>query len=115
MANIDICPDCSDTTSAFLDLCLGQMNACKKCGGLGYIMKEGGVMTRSEHLDWCKKRALEYVGMGDTNQAFASMGSDLRKHPETANHSAIQLGMMLLIGGKLDSTEAMRKFIEGFN
>ena len=72
-------------------------------------------MTRQEHLDWCKKRALEYVEAGDPNQAYASMISDLGKHPETDRHSAIELGMMLLMGGQLSSAEQMRKFIDGFN
>lgn len=71
--------------------------------------------TRQQHLEWCKKRALEYCDMGDVNQAFASMGSDLEKHPETANHPAIQIGMMLLMNGHLSTPQAMRKFIEGFN
>jgi hypothetical protein len=71
--------------------------------------------TRQEHLAWCKKRALEYCDIGDVTQAFASMGSDLGKHPETENHAAIQLGMTLLMGGQLDSPMKMRKFIEGFN
>ena len=72
-------------------------------------------MTRQEHLDWCKKRALEYCVMGDVQQAFASMGSDLGKHPETLNHSGITLGMGLLIIGDLNTPEKMRRFIEGFN
>jgi len=72
-------------------------------------------MTRTEHLEWCKQRALEYVAAGDFNQAFASMGSDLGKHPETENHSGIRLGMMLLMSGNLDTAQAMKKFIEGFN
>lgn len=71
--------------------------------------------TRSEHLEWCKKRALEYVDDGDLNQAFASMGSDLGKHPETKDHPGINLGMMLLIGGMLGTPEKMREFINGFN
>lgn len=71
--------------------------------------------TRAEHLAWCKKRALEYCDTGDLNQAFASMGSDLGKHPETANHAAIQLGMMLLMAGHLNSPIKMKEFIEGFN
>lgn len=71
--------------------------------------------TRQEHLAWCKRRALEYVAMGDNNQAFASMSSDLRKHKDTANHAAIELGMMLLMAGHLNSPQEMRKFIEGFN
>jgi len=39
--------------------------------------------TRAEHLAWCKERALAYVEQGDLNNAFASLISDLRKHPET--------------------------------
>jgi hypothetical protein len=72
-------------------------------------------MTRQDHVDWCKKRALEYVASGDLPQALTSMASDLGKHDETRNHSAIQLGMMLLVGGHLGTPDKMRKFIEGFN
>lgn len=81
------------------------------------INKEGKMdnMSRSEHLAWCKKRALQYVDEGDLGQAFISMGSDLNKHPETAGHSGIQLGVMLQIAGQLNSQDKMRKFIDGFN
>lgn len=83
--------------------------------GAGLAAPTGSASSRAEHLAWCKKRALEYCDIGDVNQAYASMGSDLGKHPETANHAAIQLGMMLLMGGHLSSLMEMRKFIEGFN
>jgi hypothetical protein len=73
------------------------------------------IQTRAEHLAWCKQRALEYCDAGDTSQAWASMVSDLRKHPETEKHAAIELGMMMLMGGHLSTTGEMRKFIEGFN
>lgn len=72
-------------------------------------------MTRAEHLEWCKQRALECVDMNDTSQAWASMASDMSKHPETAKHSALELGMMLLMGGHLNSPVKMREFILGFN
>jgi len=72
-------------------------------------------VSRSEHVAWCKQRALELVDAGDLNGAFASMGSDLNKHPETQNHPACELGMMLLVGGFLGTPVEMRKFIEGFN
>jgi hypothetical protein len=72
-------------------------------------------MTREEHLDWCKQRAREYVDRGDLSNAYASMASDLGKHPETEGHQAIQLGMMLMMGGHLSSAAEMRKFIDGFN
>ena len=72
-------------------------------------------MTRGEHLAWCKQRALEYCDRGDLSDAFASMASDLGKHPETKNHSGIQLGMMMVMAGQLDTPEKMRNFINGFN
>lgn len=71
--------------------------------------------SREEHLKWCKRRALEYVERDDCSQAVASMLSDLRKHPETENHSAIELMAQLLFAGLLDSTVECRSFIEGFN
>ena len=71
--------------------------------------------TRQEHLEWCKKRSLEYIDMGDLNNAFASMMSDLRKHKETENHSAIGLGFGLKMNGFLSTQDEMRKFILGFN
>lgn len=71
--------------------------------------------NRQEHLAWCKQRALEYCDIGDVKQAFSSMASDLRKHPETADHAAIGLGFQMLLGGMLDSPEEMRRFINGFN
>ena len=72
-------------------------------------------MNRQEHLEWCKKRALEYVDQNDLQQAYASMASDLNKHPETEGHSAITLGMDLMMGGQLNTQDKMREFINGFN
>ena len=72
-------------------------------------------MTRQQHLEWCKKRAHEYLANGDIQNAYASMASDLNKHPETEGHPAVQLGMMLMMSGKLSSPTEMGKFIDGFN
>lgn len=74
-------------------------------------------MNRQEHMQWCKDRALEYVDMGDNQQAFASLASDLGKHPETdgARKLCGELGMPMLLMGHLDSPEQMRDFINGFN
>ena len=71
--------------------------------------------TRSEHLQWCKDRALEYVYTGDLSQAFASFQSDMRKHPDTANHLALEMGTMLLFSGNLSTPDQMIKWINGFN
>lgn len=70
-------------------------------------------MSRDEHLQWCKDRAIEYLP--DTQQAFASFMSDMRKHEETENHSALILMGKMFFAGHLGSAFAMKKFIEGFN
>ena len=72
-------------------------------------------MTRGEHLQWCKDRAMEYVNAGDLSQAFASFSSDMSKHSETATHSALPLGFSLMFAGHLGTTDKMEKWILGFN
>jgi len=72
-------------------------------------------MTRADHLAWCKERALAYVDQGDVQNAFASLISDLRKHPETEDHAAAELGMMLMMTGHLGTVTDMRDFINGCN
>ena len=71
-------------------------------------------MTREEHLDWCKKRAMEYVQRGDLTNAVTSMLSDLGKHKETEPYlkwaSLMGIGMLLT----KDSQNVVR-FIQGFN
>ena len=71
--------------------------------------------TRDEHLAWCKRRALEYVEAGDLVNGFASMASDLEKHPGTQGHIGIQLGLMEMMAGLLTTADQMRRFINGFN
>jgi hypothetical protein len=41
--------------------------------------------------------------------------ADLRKHPETKNHSGMELMMMMAMAGQFDRPGELRKFIEGFN
>ena len=69
-------------------------------------------MDRAEHLHWAKKRALEYLDIGDEAQAYQSLVSDLRDHPELKTHVGIELGFMLMFSGNMKD---MRKFINGFN
>jgi len=72
------------------------------------------MLTKEEHLDRCKKRALEYVDKGDLQRAFASMISDLSAHPEISDHIAIGLGVAIMRSGGLFDANSMRKFIEDF-
>ena len=78
-------------------------------------LQELNIMDRNTHLEWCKQRANEYVEQGDMQQAFASFQSDMTKHPETANHMALEMGTMLLISGNLSSQRQMIDWINGFN
>lgn len=71
-------------------------------------------MQRSDYLKWCKERALEYVEKGELDLAWASMVSDLNKNDETRNHLAINLGTMLMLSGRLNTKEEMKKFINDF-
>ena len=72
--------------------------------------------TRAEHLQWCKDRAIEILNeRGDCGEAYASFMSDMSKHPETEKHSALMMGMMLLMGGHNQTPDAMERFINGFN
>jgi hypothetical protein len=71
-------------------------------------------MTRAEHLQWCKDRALEYVEAGLLDQAMASFCSDWRKHDDMGSMPTvlIQLGTMYAMSG---NAEDMRRWITGFN
>jgi hypothetical protein len=70
-------------------------------------------MTRDEHLEWCKRRAREYLDRGDVTNAIASMGSDLMKHEELKNISAamMPIGLLYIVEHDLDGA---RRWIEGF-
>lgn len=74
-------------------------------------------MTRAEHLEWAKKRALEYLDAGDLDHAFTSMLSDLRKHEELEKHCGIELGVMMAVGlrGWVSNPDEVRRWIVGFN
>lgn len=71
-------------------------------------------MTRSEHLAWCKQRALEYLDKGDCANAVASIMSDMNKHPETKidNPFLNMLGMQAAASGDRLAT---KRYIDGFN
>lgn len=72
-------------------------------------------MTRDEHLNWCKERAIEIAKSGDIRGALTSMMSDLGKHSETRNHSGIMLTGLLMIAGRLKTIPEVIQHIEGFN
>ena len=71
-------------------------------------------MTRAEHLEWAKARALGELEEGSVAHAWASIVQDFALHPELANHLALGMGTHLLFSGQM-SEKQMREFIEGFN
>jgi hypothetical protein len=74
------------------------------------------VITRDEHLEGCKKRALEYLDASDTRQAFTSMLSDLGKHPELENHVGARIGVgFMMLPGWIDNPVEVRRWIVGFH
>lgn len=72
-------------------------------------------MTRQEHLDWCKKRALEYLDAGDIPNAVTSMLSDMQKHPDTKLGAASPLNILGMMAIRDNDHAGARRFIEGFN
>ena len=72
-------------------------------------------MDRSEHLQWSKDGALEYLP-DNPSEAFASMTSDLEKHDDLIGHPAILLGTCLMMTpGWIDDHVKVRDFVTGFN
>jgi hypothetical protein len=69
--------------------------------------------SREEHLEWCKKRALEYLDRGDVENAIASMGSDLGKHEDFTGivNKLMPLALFYAINNDYDGA---RRWIEGF-
>jgi hypothetical protein len=73
-------------------------------------------MTREEHLEWAKKRALEYLDANDPAQGFTSMICDLGNHPELKNHIGIRMGVgFMMLPGWITNTREVRRWIVGFN
>lgn len=71
------------------------------------------MVTREEHIAWCKKRALEYLDRNDLVNACSSMSSDLGKNPETKCDPLLaMLGMMAV---RDNDPAALRRWIEGFH
>jgi soluble cytochrome b562 len=70
-------------------------------------------MDEKEHLEWAKQRAYAYCDIGQFQEAFQSLVSDLNKHPAFANEgtqTSISLGVVQLMKGRLNTVEAMRHF-----
>lgn len=56
--------------------------------------------TRSEHVQFCKDRAMEYFNRGDLLEAVTSMMSDMGKHPETKSSTSGALAALGLMAAQ---------------
>lgn len=73
------------------------------------------MMPREEYLEWAKTRALEYLDQGDPTQAFTSMLSDMRKHPELENHAGNRIGVgFMMLPGWITNPVEVRRWIVGY-
>jgi hypothetical protein len=68
-------------------------------------------INRDDYIAYCKERAMQYLD--DPQQAIASLTSDMLDNRHTQNHPALQLGMLLLMTGQLDTGDKLIKFIQG--
>ena len=69
-------------------------------------------MTRSEHLQWAKNRAYEYLDKEDTVEALTSFMSDMSKHDELSDHIGLHLTRRML---DQEDVSRVRGHIERFN
>ena len=72
-------------------------------------------ISRADHLQWCKDRALKYVQQEDWNRAIESMMSDLGKHPETKLTPAEQQVLLTPILFMQTEEQKLIEWINGFN
>lgn len=70
-------------------------------------------MNAAQHFAWAQSRALEYVDLGQAENALSSFVSDLNKHPGTAG--LIHPDLMVLAAGELaiGGVRGVRDFITG--
>jgi hypothetical protein len=73
-------------------------------------------MTKEEHLEWAKLRALYYCDFGDPAQAVASMTSDMAKHPDIALPHGVIAGPLAdaLMAASRGNRAAVRDWILGW-
>lgn len=96
----------TDQQRELLNLVTDQPDLVREAAHSGYG-------SRADHIVWVKERALAALEANGPTKALASVVDDLPKHPETEDHAAIVLGMMLAMNGHLNSHAQMREWITG--
>lgn len=73
-------------------------------------------MSKADHLEWCKRRAHEYLDIGQIDKAMTSLVSDLSKHDGTADRSNSPLFLAKTVQIAIsDDVAKARSFIDGIN
>jgi len=75
-------------------------------------------MTWDEHLEWCKKRAYEYVERGELLNAVTSMSSDVTKHPDGPKEGSPTVALLMLAGAlsaQHGDVREVRHWIDGWH
>lgn len=73
---------------------------------------EANHFSKDQHIKWCRERALRMLGCQRPLMVLTELLSNLRSHPETRNHAAIDAAHKLLVQGKLRSKESVQYFVE---
>ena len=76
-------------------------------------------MSRSEHLKWCKDRAIKLIDAGQIDEGFASFTCDMNKHDETRGHGYLTIFAVQVMSAKMAGSaltaEKLKSEINGFN
>lgn len=70
---------------------------------------------RQLHIKWCKEKAIKTIKAGDPQRALISFQHNMKTKLETSVHLALFLIPQLSREGKLNTTQQIQEFIEGFN
>lgn len=73
------------------------------------------MLTREEHLERAKEKALRYADAGEPENALASLEAELQRHPGTRHHPWLERGLILMRRGRLRTRDEMRRYIAGFH
>jgi hypothetical protein len=72
------------------------------------------MMTRDQHVAWCKRRALIYLENCLVGSAVASMWLDLGKHPEISIRASSPFILAGVRFAAADDRSALRRWIKGY-
>jgi hypothetical protein len=80
------------------------------------LIYDDGLISKQEHMQWCKDRALAYYDRGEKDSAIASFLSDVGTHPGTehiTNNGSMFMAKLCLQDG-LGSRDQFAKAMKGF-